>query len=204
MEINPQTLDQREVYKLLIGCVVPRPIAWVSTSDEAGNYNLAPYSFFNAAGSNPPTLTIAINYSAAKSGRKDTLHNILTLGEFVINIVSEETAAAMNETSADVPADVDEFALAGLTPAPSRAVRPPRVAESPVSFECTLHTSVPVGEGPGSSTIVIGIVRHIYLRDDLLNERGYVQIDRLRPIGRLAGSAYCRISDIFDMPNRRS
>jgi flavin reductase (DIM6/NTAB) family NADH-FMN oxidoreductase RutF len=200
MDIVPTALDQRDLYKLIIGCVVPRPIAWVSTVDAAGRRNLAPYSFFNAAGSNPPTLTIAINHTPARpDGRKDTLGNLLATGEFVVNMVSEELAAAMNETATDYPAELDEFVIAGLTPAPSRTVQAPRVGEAPVSFECTLHTTVPVGSGPGSTTIVVGIIRHIYVRDDLINERFHIDLARLRPVGRLSGNGYCTVRDTFEL-----
>jgi flavin reductase (DIM6/NTAB) family NADH-FMN oxidoreductase RutF len=200
VEIVPADLDQRDLYKLIIGCIVPRPIAWVSTLDVQGRANLAPFSFFNAAGSNPPTLTMAINYAAARSdGRKDTLQNILATGEFVVNGVTETLAAAMNETATDYPAGVDEFGVAGLTRAPSRTVRAPRVAEAPVSFECALHTSVPVGSGPGSTTIVIGIIRHIYVRDDLINDRYHIDITRFQPVGRLAGNSYCTVRETFEL-----
>ncbi len=200
MEIVPTDLDQRDLYKLIIGCVVPRPIAWVSTVDPEGRANLAPYSFFNAAGSNPPTLTVAMNYTSARpDGRKDSLGNILATGEFVVNIVNEELAGAMNETATDYPAEVDEFAMAGVTPMPSRTVQAPRVSAAPVSFECGLHTTVPVGVGPGSTTIVIGIVRHIFVRDELINDRYHIDLARLQPIGRLAGNSYCTVRETFEL-----
>jgi flavin reductase (DIM6/NTAB) family NADH-FMN oxidoreductase RutF len=200
VEIVPAELDQRDVYKLLIGCVVPRPIAWVSTVDAAGRANLAPYSFFNAAGSNPPTLTIAINHAADRDdGRKDTLQNILTTGEFVVNMVNEALAVAMNETATNYPPEVDEFVVAQLTPTASRTVRAPRVGEAPISFECVLHTSVPVGVGPGSTTIIIGIVQHIAIHDEVINERYHIDLERLRPIGRLAGNSYCTVRETFTL-----
>jgi flavin reductase (DIM6/NTAB) family NADH-FMN oxidoreductase RutF len=200
MEFDPSTMDQREVYKLIIGTIVPRPIAWVSSCDAAGNRNLAPFSFFNGAGSSPPALTVSINHDAARAeGRKDTLANILELKEFVVNLVTEDTAAAMNETATNYPAGFDEFALAGLTAAPSRTVRPPRVAESPVSFECALHTAVPIGEGPGSTTVVIGIIRHIAIRDDVIDERNHIDLSRLRPVARLAGSSYAYVRETFEL-----
>lgn len=203
MEIDPTTIDQRDLYKLIIGCVVPRPIAWVSTVDATGQANLAPFSFFNAAGSNPPTLTVAINYAAARAaGRKDTLANILATGVFVVNVVNEELAVAMNETATDYPTAVDEFAVAGLTAAGSRTVAAPRVAEAPVSFECTLHTTVPVGTGPGSTTIVVGIIRHICVRDDLINDRYHIDLARLRPVGRLAGNSYCTVRETFELARK--
>src|SRR5205085_9276828 len=111
--------------------------------------NLAPFSFFNGIGSNPPALSVSINYTSNNDQRKDTLRNIEATGEFVINIVDEKRAQAMNVTAIDYPLDVDEFAVAGLTPIPGVAVRAPRVAESPVSMECKLFTLVPVGTGPG-------------------------------------------------------
>ncbi|NJN67315.1 MAG: flavin reductase family protein [Chloroflexaceae bacterium] len=202
MEISVATLDQREVYKLMSGCILPRPIAWVSTQDRAGCRNLAPFSFFNGVASNPPSLSVSISASSDATrplGTKDTLRNILETGEFVVNVVTEATVEAMVETSREFPADEDEFSVTGLTPVPSVTVRPPRVAESPVSFECVLHGTMQVGRGPGSSTLVVGIIQHLSIRDDLLNERGYVEIRRLQPVGRLAGSAYCAVREVFDL-----
>lgn len=196
MELDPSSIDQREVYKLLIGCVVPRPIAWVSTIDVQGVRNLAPFSFFNAIGSDPPALMISISSAAARpEGRKDTLRNIVETSEFVVNIVTEATAAAMNETATDYPPGQDEFALAGLTPAPSRTIRPSRVAESPVNFECVLHTLVPVG----SNTVVIGTITHIHINDALLNERNHVDIHKLQPVARLAGNSYAYVHEVFEL-----
>src|SRR5581483_7500544 len=127
MQLDPRALGERDTYKLLIGCVVPRPIAWVSTIDEQGVRNLAPFSFFNAIGSNPPAISVAISYADRADGRKDTLRNIIAVGEFVVNVVDEHLAQAMNITATNYPPEVDEFAAAGLTPAPSVLVRPPRV-----------------------------------------------------------------------------
>src|SRR5215212_244858 len=143
-QLDPQMLGQRETYKLLIGCVVPRPIAWVSTIDLAGVHNLAPFSFFNAIGSNPPAISISISYVDGIDHRKDTLRNIGDTGEFVVNIVDEELAQAMNVTSASYPPDVDEFEIAGLPAADCVTVRPARVVGAPVSLECKLFTLVPV------------------------------------------------------------
>jgi flavin reductase (DIM6/NTAB) family NADH-FMN oxidoreductase RutF len=203
MELDPAALGQADTYKILIGCVVPRPIAWVSTVDAEGRANLAPFSFFNAIGSNPPALSVAITYTASPDRRKDTLRNILATGEFVVNIVSEELADAMNRTAVDYPPDVDEFAVAGLTPARSALVRPSRVAESPASFECRLFSSVPVGDGPGSATLVIGTVARIHLRDGLMDARHRIDLRGLRPIGRLAGADYCYVRETFSMPRGR-
>lgn len=203
MEIRTSTTERLAVYKLMTACIVPRPIAWVSTQDANGINNLAPFSFFNGVASNPPSLSLSISYHSRRaSGKKDTLHNILETGEFVVNIVNEPTAIAMLETSFEHPADVDEFVMAGLTPAPSVVVRPPRVAQSPACFECTLHDTMQVGEGPGSSTLVVGIIQHIYVRDNLINERGSVDTRRLQPLGRLADNSYCYIYETFELTGR--
>ena len=198
-QLDPQTLGERETYKLLIGCVVPRPIAWVSTVDRSGARNLAPFSFFNAIGSNPPAVSVSISYADNPDLRKDTLRNIVDTGEFVVNIVDEDLAQAMNTTAANYPRDVDEFEAAGVVAAPSAAVRPPRVAGAPVSLECRLLTLVPVGKGPGSATLVIGVIQLIHVRADIINERHYIDITKLRPIGRLAGASYAYVHETFDM-----
>src|SRR5215213_1191827 len=198
-QLDPQTLGERETYKLLIGCVVPRPIAWVSTIDLAGGRNLAPFSFFNGIGSNPPALSISINYIDSRDQRKDTLRNISDTGEFVVNIVDEDLAQAMNATAANYPTAVDEFETAGVAAAPSVTVRPARVANAPVSLECKLFTLVPVGEGPGSATVVICLIQMIHVRSDIIDERHHIDITKLRPIARLAGAGYAYVHDTFDM-----
>lgn len=204
MQLDPQTLGQQETYKLLIGCVVPRPIAWVSTVSLDGIHNLAPFSFFNGVGSNPPAISVSINYSADNADHmKDTLRNIKTTGEFAVNIVSEDLARAMNETATNYPPDLDEFRAAGLTPVPGVMVRAPYVAEAPVSMECRLFTLVPVGEGPGSSTLVIGTIALLHVRDDIIDARHHIDIQKLRPIGRLAGAGYAYVHETFDMPRPR-
>jgi flavin reductase (DIM6/NTAB) family NADH-FMN oxidoreductase RutF len=203
VELDPLSLEERERYKLIIGCVVPRPIAWVSTCDTEGRNNLAPFSFFNAVGSTPPAVTISVNYAGAREdGSKDTLRNILELGEFVVNMVTEDNVVAMNETATNYPREVDEFVAADLTPLPSVCVRPPRVAESPINFECTLHTTVPLGEGPGSSTIIVGIIRHMHIRDDLINERNYIDLARYKPVARLAGNKYAYVHETFELARK--
>lgn len=203
MQIDPVVLGERETYKLLIGCVVPRPIAWVSTVDREGVRNLAPFSFFNAIGSNPPAVSISVSFTDSADQRKDTLRNIEATGEFVVNVVSEDLAQAMNATAVNYPPDVDEFTVAGVTAAPSVHVRAPRVAEAPVSFECRLFTLVPVGSGPGSATLVIGTVALIHARDGIVDERNRVDIHQLRPIARLAGAGYAYVHETFEMSRGR-
>ena len=200
MEINPTEIPGPALNRIIIGSVVPRPIAWVSTVDEAGKPNLAPFSFFNAVCYNPPTLLFCPGVRATDAGRKDTYYNILTTKEFVINIVTEELAEAMNITATEMPPEVNEFEMAGLTPAPSTRVRPPRVAESPVNFECTLNQIIEIGDGgPGSGWIVIGNVVHIHVADHILLPDYKIDIRALKPIGRLGGFNYTRVNDIFEI-----
>lgn len=199
MEIRPESLPWKSVYKILIGSIVPRPIGWVSTIDEQGCPNLAPFSFFNAVCGNPPHVLFCPMIRSTDSQPKDTLHNVRATGEFVINIVTEELAEAMNISSTELPAEVDEFAYSGLTPQPSSVVRPPRVAESPVNLECRVVHIYDIGDVQGAGSVVIGQVVHIHVSEQVLLNGDKIDLTRLKPIGRLAGSAYCRVTDIFEM-----
>jgi flavin reductase (DIM6/NTAB) family NADH-FMN oxidoreductase RutF len=199
MEIDPLSLPWNSVYKILIGSVVPRPIGWISSIDSEGCANLAPFSFFNVVCANPPHVLFCPMIRATDQKPKDTLRNVRASGEFVVNIVTEELAQAMNLTSTELPADVNEFELSGLTPQPSAVVRPPRVAESPLHFECKVATIFDIGDQPGSGSVVIGRVVHIHVREDVLIESDKIDLEKLKPIGRLAGSGYCRVTDLFQM-----
>lgn len=204
MRLDPGEIAQQDAYKILIGCVVPRPIAWVSTVDATGVRNLAPYSFFNAVGSNPLALSVSIIHNAASTdNRKDTLRNIETTGQFVVNLVNERLAEAMNATSADFPSDMDEFTAVGLEAAPSELVRPPRVAEATVSFECERYTTLQVGEGVGSATLVVGRILLAHIHDDLIDERFRIDLHKLQPIARLAGNDYAFVRETFSMTRPR-
>ncbi len=199
MDVNADSLPWSTVYKILIGSVVPRPIGWISTVDESGQPNLAPFSFFNAVSARPPHVIFSPMVRETDAGVKDTLRNVRATGEFVVNIVTEGVAQAMNITSTEFPHDVDEFVAAGLTATPSRAVRPPRVAESPIHFECRVAHLLDLGDGPGGSTLVVGRVLHLHVDPSLLVEGDKIDLDRLQPIGRLSGSGYCRVTDRFEM-----
>ncbi|MCB9006830.1 MAG: flavin reductase family protein [Ardenticatenaceae bacterium] len=198
MRLNPEELTNKDRYKLLIGAIVPRPIAWVSTVDAAGRPNLAPFSFFTAVCSNPMTLLFAPGWSGLRGRMKDTLHNIRAVPEFVINITNEATAEAMNLTATEFEAGVDEFAWAGVTPAPSETIRVPRVAEAPIAFECKLQQIVMVHEGPGGGAVVFGEVQSVFVQEGLV-ENGRISIEKLQPIGRLAGAGYAHINNLFEM-----
>jgi flavin reductase (DIM6/NTAB) family NADH-FMN oxidoreductase RutF len=199
MEINPNDLPWRSVYKLLIGSVVPRPIGWISSINPEGQPNLAPFSFFNAVAANPPHVLFSPLIRGTDQRPKDTLRNVRSTGEFVVNIVTEGLAGAMNITATELSPNINEFELAGLTAAPSALVRPPRVAESPVHFECVVTQIIELGDRPGSGSIVIGQVVHFHVSENVLFDGDKIDIKKLRPIGRLAGSAYCRVTDMFDL-----
>lgn len=200
MEADPASLPWRSVYKLMIGSIVPRPIGWISTVDPAGVANLAPFSFFNAVASQPPTVAFSPAIRSTDGGAKDTLRNLRSTGEFVVNIVTESLAEAMNLTSTEFPPEVDEFRSAGLTAAPSVSVSPPRVSESPIHFECRVEQIVEIGAGPGGGSLVIGRIVHLHVDPAVLTGDDKIDLRALRPIGRLAGAAYCRVSDVFEMP----
>lgn len=186
-------LDRDALYRLLSGLVVPRPIAWVSTVSPAGVPNLAPFSFFTVVGASPALLGVSINQTKAR-GPKDTFANVRDTGAFVVNIGDEDTAAAIEATSAEVGPEVDEFRLAGLTALhDTLAVRVPRVAEAAASFECVHERTVDFGE----YAFVVGEVRAVHLREGLCDARMRVDLDRFRWVGRLAGGRYCRATPGF-------
>jgi flavin reductase (DIM6/NTAB) family NADH-FMN oxidoreductase RutF len=198
MIISPADASPRDLYKLLIGLVVPRPIAWVSTVSKEGVPNLAPYSFFNAVSADPPVVAFAPSRKPDGDHRKDTLRNVEDTGEFVVNIVSEELAEAMNASSADVAPDVNEFELARVTPVPAHFVKPPLVGEAPAKMECRLRQIIPLGERPTSGVLVLGDVVCFHLAENLV-ENFRVDPDRLRAVGRMGGMSYSRTRDRFEL-----
>lgn len=201
MVLKPEELARRARYKFVIGAIQPRPIAWVSSRDAAGRLNLAPYSFFTGACSDPMTVIFCPQVTA--DGRdKDTLNNVRAVGEFVVNFTNEDTAAAMNQTATLLPAGESEFDYAGLTPAASTTISVPRVAEAPIAFECVLQQIVTINPEPGGGHAVFGTVTCIHIRDDVY-DNGYVVREAYRPIGRLAGDEYTRVSDVFTLVRDR-
>ncbi len=192
-------MSQDNVYKLLVSTVVPRPIAWVTTQDVDGTLNAAPFSFFNAVSGNPPVLAIGIG-GRAPGDAKDTGGNIRRTGQFVVNLVSDPLADRMNITAIDFGKDVNELAEAGLTIAPSAKVRPPRIAEAPVSFECERLVIVDVGI---DRAVILGRAVAVHIKDDCVldKERCYVDTPKLELIGRMHGRGwYARTTDRFEMP----
>ena len=198
MIVDPGATDYQNVYKLLIGSVVPRPIAFVSTMSREGALNLAPFSFFTVASANPPVLCFSASRRTGAEPRKDTLRNILDTKEFVVNIVSEDFAGKMNLTSGEYPAGVDEFEVSGLTPTPSDLVKPPRVLESRVNYECRLYLTLEIGALPAGGALVLGEVVRIHV-DDAYFHNFRIDPDELKAIGRMGGSLYTRTRDRFEM-----
>lgn len=187
-------LPARDRHRWMVSSIIPRPIAFVSTISPNGVTNLAPFSYFNGVSSDPPVVTIAVTWR--RSGEKDTLRNIEATGELVINIVTENIAAQMNTTSGDYPYEVSEFELAGLTPLPSQLVKPPRVAESPVHFECRLLQVVRVGE-PATAIVLAEIV--LVHADESVLTNGAPDPHKLQPVARLGGNLYSTLGDLFEM-----
>jgi len=198
LRFDPASSSATDIYKLMIGMVVPRPIAFVSSLDEDGVRNLAPFSYFMACTADPPVVCFVSGYRRADLPTKDTLRNITATKEFVVNIVSEEFADKMNLTSAEVAPEIDEFELSGLTPVTSELVRPPRVGESHAQMECRLRQLLPIGEVPGGGTIIFGDVLRFHVDEAIVD--GYkIDPEKLKAIGRMGGPTYVRTHDRFDM-----
>jgi flavin reductase (DIM6/NTAB) family NADH-FMN oxidoreductase RutF len=204
MNVRPSDLSHSELYGLILNSVAPRPIAWVSTLSASGQPNLAPFSFFNCVCVEPPLLAFAPGLrSSGQSGAthgepKDTLRNVRETKEFVINVVTYDLSAAMNVTSGEYDASVNEFELAGVTAVPSEIVKVPRVAESPVSFECNLYQILDFSSSPESGSLVIGQVVSIHA-DEAHVKQGKLDRNSLDLIGRMGGTQYTRTMERFEM-----
>jgi flavin reductase (DIM6/NTAB) family NADH-FMN oxidoreductase RutF len=197
VQFDPKELTEKDVYKLLIGSVVPRPIAWVSTISTEGVVNLAPFSFFNVASRNPPMLCISIGPGVGEreGTEKDTLVNIRNQKEFVINVVPSSLGNEMQKTSENLPSDVDEFEAAGLTTLDSTIVKPKRVKEAPIQMECQLEQIIQLG----SDHLVLGRMVRYHINDDYYLGNYKVDLDKLQPLGRLAGN-YSESTEFFSLP----
>jgi flavin reductase (DIM6/NTAB) family NADH-FMN oxidoreductase RutF len=204
MNVRPEEMAPREMYRLLITAVVPRPIGWVSTTDPEGIHNLAPFSFFNALCATPPLLGFCPGIRAREfreergTGVKDTLRNARQTGEFVVNVVPYALAQQMNLTAGEYDAAVDEFQVAGLTLRPSQFVRPPQVAESPVNFECKVFQILDFGTEKAGGSLVIGEIVSIHLAEGVLRD-GRIDGNLLDLIGRMGGQQYTRTRERFEM-----
>ncbi|MBP6016812.1 MAG: flavin reductase family protein [Candidatus Promineofilum sp.] len=197
MILHVDEITHHDRYRLVIGSIVPRPIAWVSTMDAAGRLNLAPFSYFNAVCPSPMTLVFCPGVHS-DGRKKDSWRNIEEVPEFVINITNEDTAEPMNLCATLLPTGESEFDWAGVTPTPSETIRVPRVAEAPIAFECVLDRIITISDQPGGGAAIFGRVQCVHVRDDIYDD-GRIDTAALRPIGRLAGDAYTRATDIFHM-----
>ena len=195
MIIDPTESSFQDNHKIMIGSILPRPIALVSSISSDGKNNLAPFSYFNGVCSNPPSIMFAPARRGYDGKTKDTLNNIESTKEFVINIVSEDFATQMVSCSTDYEPEIDEFSISELTPIRSVKIKSSRVQEARISYECILQQIIPVGNsGPGGGFVVIGEIVLFHIDDELYND-GYINTQKLNPIGRLAGDNYTRVHD---------
>lgn len=196
MELDPSQLDRQGNYKLLIGSVVPRPIAFITTKGTDGSVNAAPFSFYNVVASEPPMIMVAV---LRRNGTmKDTARNISNTREFVVNAVDRDLIETANACSADFPPDVSEVRALGIETVPSRKIGVPGVAASKVRMECRLVTMLPLGQGPNAD-LVIGEIVHFFVEDSLYRD-GKIDLDLFRPVARLAGTDYCELGAAFSLP----
>jgi len=196
MLLEPRELAPAAMYRLMIGVVVPRPIAFVSTVGSGGRFNVAPFSYFNAITSRPPLVGFSVG--ARDGGPKDTLRNLRETRDFVVNVVSEALLERMVRASGDWPEDVSEFEITGLTAVPSSRVTSPRVGESPVSLECRLEREIELGE----AVFVVGEIVAVHVDEGVLTE-GRVDVEKLKPVGRLGGDGYSVVRDVIRLPRPR-
>lgn len=198
MQFDPNDLDYISVYKLLTGSIIPRPIGWISTIDKNGINNLAPFSYFNAVGEDPPH--VMFSTVRGNNTNKDTLNNVLENKQFVVNMVTEDLVEQMNLTSQTVASDVDEFVLAGLTPIPSLKIKPMRVKESLITFECEMvHHYFLENHKHGGACIVIGRIIMMHFDDSVLLDNFKINMESYKPVARLAGSNYSKIGEVFSI-----
>ncbi|HWA10947.1 MAG TPA: flavin reductase family protein [Opitutaceae bacterium] len=198
MKLDFSEMPVREIYSWMISTILPRPIAWVSTISADGRTNLAPFSFFQGITANPPTLMF-VPVNTREGAKKDTLRNIEAVPEFVVNLVSYALAGKMNATAALLPYGESEFEAFGIEPAASERVRPPRVAAAPVSFECTVHSIVRLGEGPLAANVVFGRIQIAHVSDHVLGPDGRPDPALLDLVGRLGGEGYARTTERFSL-----
>lgn len=198
MEFDPLLIDQKAIYKLLTGSIIPRPIGWISTVDVNGKNNLAPFSYFNAVGEDPPH--VMFSTVRGNDTNKDTLNNVLATQQFVVNLVTEELVEKMNKTAEAVAPDVDEFEMANLTPIASLKVKPMRVKESPVVFECQLvHHYFLEDHKNGGACVLIGRVVMMHFDESVLLDDFKINMEAYKPVARLAGSNYAKIGEVFSV-----
>jgi len=198
MQFDPNELDYSAIYKLLTGSIIPRPIGWISSISEDGINNLAPFSYFNAVGDDPPHVMFSVG--RGNDINKDTLNNVLNTKQFVVNMVTEALAEKMNLTAQSVPSHVDEFALAHIDSIPSIKVKPLRVKDSPITFECELvHHYFLEDHKNGGACVIIGRIVMMHFDESILMDNYIINLENYKPIARLAGSNYAKIGELFSV-----
>jgi flavin reductase (DIM6/NTAB) family NADH-FMN oxidoreductase RutF len=199
MDLELSSLPPLERYKLIIGLVIPRPIGWVSTWNENGIANCAPFSFFNAISEDPPLCILSFNLRS-DGALKHTLKNIRRTGEYVVNLADESTANAMHASAREIPETESEFTANGLTPVPAIRVKHPRIGEAAASFECKVERSIAFGP---ERELVIGEILLVHAREGIIDpQTKRVSEENYRPIGRLFGNRYCTTRQRFDLPGK--
>jgi flavin reductase (DIM6/NTAB) family NADH-FMN oxidoreductase RutF len=198
MDLRLAELKPLETYKLLIGLVIPRPIAWISTRSENGVANCAPFSFFNVFSEDPPVCVVGINPRASDGATKHSLKNIRRSGEFVVNLVDEATANAMHLSSEEIPEDESEFEKVGLHEAPGALVQHPRIAEAAACLECRVYSLLEIS---ATRELVLGEILLVHARDGIIDPRSKrISEEHYRPIGRLFANRYCTTRQRFNLP----
>jgi len=198
MQFDPNNLEQKSIYKLLTGIIIPRPIGWISTISEEGITNLAPFSYFNAVGDDPPHVMFAAGNG--QNSNKDTLNNVLATKQFVVNMVTEDLVEQMNSTAQGIPSHESEFDLVNLTPIPSLKIKPPRVKESPITMECELVHHYTLEDNKfGGSTILVGRIVMFHIDENVLLDDFKIDLNTYKPVARLAGSNYSKLGELFSV-----
>ncbi len=197
MYIDLSKLSQADIYKILIGAVAPRPIAWAGTRSKSGIDNLAPFSFYNAFSANPPIVGFS-PIPRVDGRKKDSLQNVIDGKCFTLSCVSQKLAKQMSMSSALLEPEESEFEYAGLTPAEAKSINAPYVAEAMIAFECELNQIISFGDQPGSGTLILGEIKYVHI-DDSIYQDGRIDFESLDPIGRLAGNWYSTIRDKFEL-----
>jgi flavin reductase (DIM6/NTAB) family NADH-FMN oxidoreductase RutF len=198
MTIDPTSTSVPDVYQYLVGIVTPRPIAWVTTLSPTGVVNLAPFSFFNTFGANPPVVVFSPTLRRDGS-KKDTLLNLEQLGEFVIHSAVAPLVEKVNLSSTELPHAESEISLTNLATVPSVKVKPPRIVESPTAMECIVKQIIPCGTGAVAANLVIGEVVMFHVSDEILDGKGGIDPRKLRTVARLGGAYWCHTTDLFEM-----
>jgi flavin reductase (DIM6/NTAB) family NADH-FMN oxidoreductase RutF len=197
MDINLMKLAPRQAHDLLTSCIIPRPIAWVSTINEDGQINLAPFSFFTGVSWSPPVLAFSV-VNRSDGTLKDTLVNIQKIPEFVVNLVSVDLLAVMEYSAKPIPYGTDRTAIEGIHWIPSQTIRPYRVQEAKVTFECTRERIVATGEGPDAGNLILGRIQLVHVEEGLLKNAGEVDWVGLDALGRLSGKRYCTVRSVVE------